>query len=158
MSALPAYSYYPERAPERTPERERTTRIRVVPGRGMRTQTPTLPANVVFLAKILAVVLVVAACIAFVRIGLSAATITTAMQSQQLSNQIDDARSVGATLEVSQSALSNPTRVKQEASSLNMSAPATVGTIEMEKDVVATDDSGALSLSKSVAIAAGTGA
>ena len=38
MGAAPAYSYYPERAPERSPRE----RISVVPGRGARTQTPTV--------------------------------------------------------------------------------------------------------------------
>ena len=55
MGAAPAYSYYPERAPERAPRE----RISVVPGRGTRTQTPTLPSSVVFLAKVAAVVLLV---------------------------------------------------------------------------------------------------
>ena len=56
--AAPAFSYnYPERAPER-PERPR---VRVVPGQGTRTSTQTIPSTVVFMAKTLAVVLVVAA-------------------------------------------------------------------------------------------------
>ena len=39
---------------------------------------------------------------------------------------------------------------------LGMAAPETTGVITLDKDVVATDESGALSLSKSVAIAAGS--
>ena len=152
MSAAPAYSYYPERAPEH----ERRARISVVPGRGTRTQPASLPSNVVFLAKAVAVVLVVVALVAFVRIGLMSATISTTMQSSQLTSQISDARSSGAALEVSQSALSNPTKVKQQAGKLDMAAPETTGVITLDKDVVATDESGALSLSKSVAIAAGS--
>ena len=151
MGAAPAYSYYPERAPERSPRE----RISVVPGRGTRTQTPTLPSNVVFLAKAAAVVLLVAL-VGFARIGLMSATISTTMQSSQLTSQISDARSSGAALEVSQSTLSNPTKVKQQAGKLGMAAPETTGVITLDKDVVATDESGALSLSKSVAIAAGS--
>ena len=154
MSAAPAYSYYPERAPEREPR----TRISVVPGRGARTQTPSLPSSAVFLAKAVAAVLVVVALVAFVRVGLAAATVSTSVQSQHLSSQINEARSNGAALEVSQSLLSNPTRLKQEAKGLGMAAPAEIGVIELDQDVVATDDSGALSLSKSMAIAAGVGA
>ncbi len=152
MGAAPAYSYYPERAPERSPRE----RISVVPGRGTRTQTPTLPSNVVFLAKAAAVVLLVVSLVGFARIGLMSATISTTMQSSQLTSQISDARSSGAALEVSQSTLSNPTKVKQQAGKLGMSAPETTGVITLDKDVVATDESGALSLSKSVAIAAGS--
>ena len=152
MGAAPAYSYYPERAPERSPRE----RISVVPGRGTRTQTPTLPSNVVFLAKAAAVVLLVVSLVGFARIGLMSATISTTMQSSQLTSQISDARSSGAALEVSQSTLSNPTKVKQQAGKLGMAAPETTGVITLDKDVVATDESGALSLSKSVAIAAGS--
>lgn len=152
MGAAPAYSYYPERAPERSPRE----RISVVPGRGTRTQTPTLPSNVVFLAKAAAVVLLVVSLVGFARIGLMSATIPTTMQSSQLTSQISDARSSGAALEVSQSTLSNPTKVKQQAGKLGMAAPETTGVITLDKDVVATDESGALSLSKSVAIAAGS--
>ena len=152
MGAAPAYSYYPERAPERSPRE----RISVVPGRGTRTQTPTLPSNVVFLAKAAAVVLLVVSLVGFARIGLMSATISTTMQSSQLTSQISDARSSGAALEVSQSTLSNPTKVKQQAGKLGMAAPETTGVITLDKDAVATDESGALSLSKSVAIAAGS--
>ena len=152
MGAAPAYSYYPERAPERSPRE----RISVVPGRGTRTQTPTLPSNVVFLGKAAAVVLLVVSLVGFARIGLMSATISTTMQSSQLTSQISDARSSGAALEVSQSTLSNPTKVKQQAGKLGMAAPETTGVITLDKDVVATDESGALSLSKSVAIAAGS--
>ena len=152
MGAAPAYSYYPERAPERSPRE----RISVVPGRGTRTQTPPLPSNVVFLAKAAAVVLLVVSLVGFARIGLMSATISTTMQSSQLTSQISDARSSGAALEVSQSTLSNPTKVKQQAGKLGMAAPETTGVITLDKDVVATDESGALSLSKSVAIAAGS--
>lgn len=152
MGAAPAYSYYPERAPERSPRE----RISVVPGRGTRTQTPTLPSNVVFLAKAAAVVLLVVSLVGFARIGLMSATISTTMQSSQLTSQISDARSSGAALEVSRSTLSNPTKVKQQAGKLGMAAPETTGVITLDKDVVATDESGALSLSKSVAIAAGS--
>ena len=152
MGAAPAYSYYPERAPERSPRE----RISVVPGRGTRTQTPALPSNVVFLAKAVAVVLLVVSLVGFARVGLMSATISTTMQSNELSNQISDTRSSGAALEVSQSALSNPTKVKQQAGKLGMASPETTGVIDLAKDIVATDESGALSLSKSVAIAAGS--
>lgn len=148
--AAPAFSY---NYPERVPERPARPRVRVVPGQGPGTQT--IPSSVVFLAKTVAVVLVVAALLSFARIAIASATVATSMQSQQLSNQIDDARSSGSNLEVQQSSLSNPTSVKTKATGLKMAAPETVGVIDLGTDVVATDDAGNLSLSKSVQIAAG---
>lgn len=150
--AAPAFSYnYSERVPER-PERPR---VRVVPGQGTRTSTQTIPSTVVFMAKTLAVVLVVAALLCFARIAIGSATVATSVQSQQLESRISDARASGNNLEVQQSSLSNPTRVKAEASRLKMAAPESVGVIDLGTDVVATDEAGNLSLSKSVQIAAG---
>lgn len=154
MGAAPAYSYYPERAPERAPRE----RISVVPGRGTRTQSPTLPSSVIFLAKVAAIVLVVVSLVGFVRIGLASAAVTTSMEAKELKSDISTARSDGAALEVSQSSLTNPTHVKQEAKALKMSEPETVGVIDLAKDVVVTEADGTLSLSKSVAVAAGIGA
>ncbi len=154
MGAAPAYSFYPERAPERAPR----TRISVVPGRGPRTQSPALPSGLVFLAKAVAVVLVVVSLMAFARIALSSATVATSVEAQELSSRIDDARSNGAALEVSQSLLTNPTYLKQQAAGLGMAAPQAVEVIDIGADVVACDDAGNLSLSKSVALAAGAGA
>lgn len=157
MGAAPAYSYYPERAPQRAPQRAPRTRISVVPGQGPRTQAPSLPSSVVLLATAVAVVLVVVSLVAFARITLSSATVATSVQAQELSSQIDDARSSGASLEVSQSLLTNPTYLKQQAAGLGMAAPEAVETIDVGVDVVACDDAGNLSLSKSVALAAGAG-
>lgn len=154
MGAAPAYSYYPERAPERAPRE----RISVVPGRGARTQSSTLSSSVVFLAKVVAIVLVVVSLVGFVRIGLASAAVTTSMEAKELKNDISTARSDGAALEVSQSSLTNPTHVKQEAKALKMTEPEAVGVIELAQDVVVTEADGTLSLSKSVAVAAGIGA
>lgn len=149
MSAQPAVTY-PERSP-RTSE----PRVRVVRGaRPARSQAPALPANALFIAKVIAVALVVLAAVGFVRVALSAAAVSTSVSSQQLSNQISDARSEGASLEVAQSTLSNPQRVRQQASALGMVAATEVGTIVLPQDIVATADDGSLSLSESVARAA----
>ncbi|BAK44139.1 hypothetical protein [Eggerthella sp. YY7918] len=153
MGAAPAYSYYPERIPQQAPR----TRVRVVPGRGPLTQAPTLPESVVLLAKVVAVVLVIVSLAAFARIALSSAAVSTSVQSQELSQQIDEARASGASLEVSQSLLTNPTRLKREAAAIGMAAPETIGTINLAADVVVCDAEGNLSLSKSVAAAAGIG-
>ncbi len=67
MGAQPAYSRYPDRAYERAVER--APRIQVVPGTGPRTAAPALSDPVVFLAKTVAVVLVVLALIGVARVA-----------------------------------------------------------------------------------------
>ncbi len=58
------------------------------------------------------------------------------------SGQISDARTEGNDLEVAQSMLSNPTRIKVEATALGMGAAADVEKIDLSGDVVVTDDVG----------------
>lgn len=152
MSAVPAYTHYPERSLEQ----DTRARISVVPGRGTRAQTPSLSSYTISLVKVVAVALVAVTLIAFVRIGLSAAATSASIQANELSMQIDEARSLGASLEVSQSVLSNPTEVKERAKALGMSNPETTTTINLDADVVVTDNKGALSLSESVSVASGS--
>ncbi|HIW76124.1 MULTISPECIES: cell division protein FtsL [Gordonibacter] len=151
--AAPAFSYS---YPERIPERPLRPRVSVMPGTGTRESTHAMPTTVVLLAKAAAVILVAVALLCCARIALASAAVSTSLQAQQLENQIDEARSTGSNLEVKQSTLSNPTRVKGEAGRLNMAAPESVGVIDLGVDVVAYDAAGNLSLSKSVQIAAGT--
>lgn len=151
MSAQPAYAMYPERAPERS-TRER---ISVVPG--SRTASAPKPVTPGLVLKVTMCAMLVLALVGLAYLFLSAATVKTSMQAQALSSQIDDARTEGTSLEVTESLLSNPTRVRQQAEKLGMSAPSEVGTIAMSADIVSTDDSGALSLSKSIDVAAASG-
>ena len=165
MSAAPAYSHYaqPDRSgfdryayaqPERVrrDRRDPRTDVSVVPG--SKTQTRTLPSSVIFLAKTVAVVFVVFALLGCVRIALSSATVTTAIETRELSSQIESARSEGNKLEVAQSSLSNPTRIKDAAGVLGMYAPAYVANIDISGDVVVVDAAGNLSLSGSAAMLA----
>ena len=125
MSAQPAYSLYPERAVERAPR----TRISVVPGQRTRTAAPASTVTPGLVLKAAIIVMAVLALVGIASLTLSAATVTTSMQSQALSSQIDDARA----------------------------APAEVGTINMPEDVVSTNDDGSLSLSRSVETATNAG-
>lgn len=149
MSAQPAYSRNFERAPERAPRRPR---IEVVPGR--KNQVETLSPAIVRLAKCVAVALVVLTLVGFARIGLVAAAVSVEQESKSYDTLIDTARSEGSSLEVAQSTLSNPSRIKSEASALGMSAPETSSKIFLSADVVVTDEAGNLSLSQSLAQAA----
>lgn len=150
--AARAYSY---NAPARLPVRPERPPVRVVPGRKPRTDIQTIPSTLVTLTKAVAVILVVVALLGFTRIAIASATVTTSIQSQQLTNQIDDARSSASDLEVAQSRLSNPSNVKNEATRLKMAAPESVSTINLGADVVATDATGKLSLSQTARNAAG---
>lgn len=157
MSAQPAYSYPQyEYAPQPRTSQPRT-RVTVVPGTRQRTSAPSLSPTVVFAAKVLAVVLCVVAVVAFARVSLSAAAVEVSAQSQVLETQIDEARAAGNALEVSQSTLSSPARIKQMAKSLGMAAAVETETITLAQDVVATAEDGSLSLSESVARAVSAG-
>lgn len=149
MSAVPAYRYA-ERAPQRAPRRPK---VNVVPGKRANADT-SAASSLIFLVKTVAVVLVVVAVLGFVRVYMNAATVTTTLASQELASQISDAREAGNKLEVEQSTLSNPTRIKTEASALGMYSPNNASAVYLSRDVVVTDDAGALSLSGSVSVAA----
>ena len=92
MSAQPAYSLYPERAVERAPR----TRISVVPGQRTRTAAPASTVTPGLVLKAAIIVMAVLALVGIASLTLSAATVTTSMQSQALSSQIDDARAEGS--------------------------------------------------------------
>ena len=136
---------------ERSPRR-----ISVVPGRGARTQTPTLPSNVVFLAKARWSFWWSCRLWAFARIGPMSATISTTAVQPAFQPQISDARSGACAGSVPQSALSNPTRQSSRRASWTwplLRPPA--GRAGIRTSLLPTR-SGSLSLSKSVAIAAGS--
>ena len=128
MSAQPAYSLYPERAVERAPR----TRISVVPGQRTRSAAPASTVTPGLVLKAAIIVMAVLALVGIASLTLSAATVT-------------------------QSLLSNSTRVRMQAEKLGMAAPAEVGTINMPEDVVSTNDDGSLSLSRSVETATNAG-
>lgn len=135
---------YPERAPERGP------RIRVVPGKGIPTKADTLSPSLVMLAKMFAVFVVIMALLGFVRIGLASATVSTAVATEELSTQIENAHASANSLEVTESYLSNPVALKGKAAGLGMAEAAETGTLTLPKDVIVTDASGNLSLSGSL--------
>ena len=147
MSAAHAYAPVVERAPERP----RRAQVSVVRGQGADAQARQSASAVVFAAKVAACVIVVLAVLGFVRVTLSSATVATALETQHPSSQIDTARSEGSQLEVQQSSLANPTRIRIVASSLGMAAPSSTSVIDLSGDIVVTDEAGNLSLSGSAA-------
>ncbi len=105
-------------------------------------------------ARIAAVVLVLMAALCMARLALTSATVATAIENQQISNDIDAARTEGSSLEINQSKLSAPARIKDTATEMGMAAPSRVMMIDLSGDVVVTDQAGNLSLSGSVAAVA----
>ena len=81
---------------------------------------------------------------------LSSATVATANENQQIENRIDTARTEGSSLEIAQSKLSAPTRVKETAAEMGMASPNSVMMIDISDDIVKTDSKGDLSLSQSI--------
>lgn len=128
------------------------TEFEVIPGRrGTSSDVVTLPASIISVAKAIVVVSLIVAALCCVRVGLSAASITTSIEANKLSAQIESARSYGSDLEVQQSRLSNSTHIRVEAASLGMAAPENAVAVVLGADVVATDAAGNLSLSGSIA-------
>lgn len=148
MSASPAYSYYPERSYEPA-----SPSIHVVPGRRQAVE-PSLNPSFLFLLKTIAVVLVFIAAFAFVRITLSSLSVTAAIESRELNNLIETARAEGAQLEVRQSALASPERIRIQAASMSLINPEATMVIDLSGDIVVTDGEGNLSLSDSLKAAA----
>ena len=139
-------SAYPDYAPERSfsPSDVRTVRTQ---GKPAQDAQPSLLATA---GKLAAVVIVLVAVLSFARIALTNAAVTMLIESDTLSAQIAEARSSGVGLEMQQSVLSSPTAINSAVKRLGMTAPAEVGTIVLDPDVVAYDANGTLSLSDSV--------
>lgn len=155
MSAVPAYSYpQPRRQPQRAPR----PGVRAIPGGGRKPQEQGVSPQILFFAKVITAALLAFAVVCCVRVALSAATVSTSMQTQELNQQISEAREQGNALEVVQSTLSNPSYVKTAAAEMGMVAPQTTEYIDVGQDVVATDDAGNLLLTQSLERASSLGA
>ncbi len=165
MSAAPAYSHYSSNAYDMRYATQRSYAsaepahnptlkpdIHVIPGKRSRTSAaPTaLPAQVVVIARIAAILMILVALVGFTQVFLKSATVTSSVEAQEISNKIDSARAEGNQLEVAQSSLSNPARIKSEANAMGMSAPVITSVINLDEDVVTCDSNGRLSLSKTL--------
>lgn len=144
---------YGSAAPAVAPE----TDFEVIPGRRSSSDVVTLPASVMTAAKLIVAAACIVAALCCVRVGLSAASVTSSIAADDLSSQIEDARSYASDLEVQQSRLSNSTHIRVEAADLGMAAPASTEAVVLGPDIVATDATGALSLAGSIAAIAEQG-
>lgn len=106
-----------------------------------------------FVGKVVAVLILAFTLLCVARVSLSSAAVATAMENQEISGQISTARTEGSSLEITQSKLAAPSRVKEAAAGMGMSSPNDVMMIDISGDVVQTDANGDLSLSQSIAAA-----
>lgn len=147
LSAYPAY--IPD-STARVLEQAPRTPFEVLPGgrAGKRQQADINP--IVSIAKLVLVFVIVFAVIGAVRITLSSSTVASALEAKRIENEISLARSNASELEVIQSTLSNPSRIKSEAVSIGMASPATTAYMDMSGDIVVKDADGNLSLTGSM--------
>lgn len=126
--------------------------IKVVPTRAPRSapSTAAAPSGLPVIAKAASLVAAMFLVIGLGRITLDSATCAMAMEASDISTQIELARDGSNTLEVEQSTLSNPTRIKEQAAALGMTTSETTTFIDISGDVVVTDETGRLSLSGSI--------
>lgn len=143
-------AYVPTSVAEALPDYAEPS-ISVVPGRGVRPEPAGLPAGALALAKLAACVLVAVALIAVARVAITSAAASCALETREISHNIETARAEGSELEVAQSVLSNPTRIKTQAQAMGMMPPSPEFSeqITLPDDIVATDEAGNLSLSES---------
>lgn len=125
--------------------------LEVRAGGARNVESKALPGVAVMAIKAMAAFVVVFALVGVGRISLSSISVAAAIEANQLSQDIYAAREAGNSLEVEQSMLSNPTRIKTEATKLGMNEPSQTHFIVLPEDVVVTDAEGNLSLSGSIA-------
>lgn len=150
--AAPAYSRQYATQPAITDREGRgSSRASVRVVRGARpASTPQAPSNMAFVAAIVAVILVVFTLLSFARVAISSHTIANSMLVRDITVEIENARSFGNKLEVDESLLVASANVKNRADKLGMTPAYGAGILSVEKDIVAMDSKGALSLTESV--------
>ena len=159
--AAPAYDYG-RTARAAVPQRNRAVRPQrrpdssVVPGQRRGAAQQTLPQNTVMIFATVAFAMLVVALACILRVGFAAGAASTIVSTQITSAQLSQERSASSVLEVQSTQLSNPERVKAEATKLGMMAPAETQTLILGEDVVAVGQDGALSLGQSLARATGS--
>lgn len=151
-SAAPKRSYQSEASlPQRKQAPKR--RVDVVPGGGKAQALSSSHAFALKAAKVAVACAIAFSGIGVGRIALANATVVEAMQARDIKNNMEDMRSSISDMQVEQSALSNPARIKSEAEALGMASPVTSNVLDLSGDVVATGENGELSLTESLVAA-----
>ncbi len=153
MGAAAAYQRYAESDYEYSA----SPSIAVVPGGHPRGAGAQEASALLQAARLCAVVLVVLAVLGIARVAIESTTVVAGLESHRLSAQIEVARSEGSSLEVSQSALSNPSRIRVAAKAMGMDVAEATTFVDLSGDVVVQDSAGNLSLAGSIAAAGSAG-
>ena len=149
-----AYKYdsldYAYSAP--SPKREKERRVGVIPGgaHGRAPERSAVQQVAIKAVKATVAAVIIFAGIGFGRITLSSLTVGEAIEAREINMHLETMRSTISDLEVAQSSLSNPVRIKAAAAELGMSSPSTISVIDISGDVVVTDAEGRLALSDSI--------
>lgn len=149
--AAPAYSRQYAAAPAITERGRRgssSASVRVVRGT-QQASAPSTPSNATMIAALVAVVLVIFAFLSFARVAITSQTIAASMMVQDVTAEIETARSYGNKLEVDESILANSANIKGKAEKLGMTPAYFSDILSVEKDIVAMDAKGSISLTES---------
>ena len=151
-SAQPTYQYAAYAPATQAPARR--PRISVVPGTGKSAEEKS-KSNITFVTVAVLVIIAMAllAAVSIGRVALASAATTVMVDSDNISSNIEEARSYGTELEVQQATLSSPAALKAKAAQMGMIVATDIDTITLDEDVVVYDEAGNLSLSKSVQVA-----
>lgn len=141
-ASRPAY-----RQPAARPEFQ--PRIQAQPGYGRSAATEVLSSTFMVLVRLAAVAMVLFAVVFIGRIALNSATVNSMLEANDISADISIARSVGNTLEMEESTLASPARIKAKAKSMKMYDPEYAEVIVLPQDVVCVDETGSLSMALS---------
>lgn len=124
-------------------------KIQAQPGLGRSAAAEALSGTFMVLVRLLALAMVLVALVFVARIALNSATVNSMLEANEISADISIARSEGNALEMQQSTLASPARIKAEAKSMKMYDPEYAEVIKVSQDVVAVDETGALSMALS---------
>lgn len=105
---------------------------------------------IVTLAKVAAVLVCLIAVLAFIRVGMTSATVSNGLASQDISKAIDSELVQKNALEVQDSSLANSGRIRQVASQYSLIAPSAITVLDIGQDVLAYDDNNHVSLVESL--------
>ncbi len=111
----------------------------------------TIPANSNVVIRAAAYFIVMVLLVGFINITFVGATQSLAQEAESLQTSISQARESSKATEVQLGLLSNPTRIKEKAEEMGMSASSNPILIDLSDDVVVTDESGNISLTGSLA-------
>lgn len=128
----------------------RGANVDVMPGGNAKVVRTPAQAFALHIAKITLAIVVVIAGVGFCRISLASATVNSALQARQINKNMEEMRSSINDMQVEQSSLSNPVRIKNEAESLGMSSPSTIHVLDLSGDLVQKEKNGDLSLTGTI--------